>query len=84
MARLRSYDGHAVDDWWSAYKRANLHALGVDDKTIQAILWHSNIALTMNVYVKSVSQSQESAMDELSQKLGTCNILATNQPKLIQ
>jgi hypothetical protein len=49
----------------------------VDDKTIQAILRHSNVGLTMNVYVKSVSESQVSAMDALSEKLGTCNDLAT-------
>jgi hypothetical protein len=49
----------------------------VDDKTIQAILRHSNVGLTMNVYVKSVSESQVSAMDALGEKLGTCNELAT-------
>jgi integrase len=45
---------------WHAFRRGlatNLHGLGVDDKTIQAILRHSNIGLTMNVYVKSVSES---------------------------
>jgi hypothetical protein len=61
----------------------NLHALGVDDKTIQAILRHSNMGLTMNVYVKSVSESQVIAMDALSEKLGTCNDLATNRGGLV-
>ena len=54
---------------WHAFRRGlatNLHALGVDDKTIQAILRHSNVSLTMNVYVKSVSESQLNAMDTLS------------------
>ena len=76
-----------VSEWhgWHAFRRGiatNLHALGVDDKTIQAILRHSNIGLTMNVYVKSVSESQVSAMDSLSAKLGTCTELATpaNRP----
>jgi len=55
----------------------NLHALGVDDQTSQAILRHSNVGLTMNVYVKSVSESQVSAMDALSEKLGTSTELAT-------
>jgi integrase len=55
----------------------NLHALKVADKTIQGILRHSNVGLTMNVYVKTVSESQESAMDLLSEKFGTCNVLAT-------
>lgn len=67
---------------WHAFRRGlatNLHALGVDDKTIQAILRHSNVGLTMNVYVKSVNESQVSAMDALSEKLETCNDLAMNQ-----
>ena len=62
----------------------NLHALGVEDKTIQAILRHSNVGLTMNVYVKSVSESQVSAMDALSEKLGTCNDLAMKPTGRIQ
>jgi integrase len=67
---------------WHAFRRGlatNLHALGIDDKTIQAILRHSNVGLTMNVYVKSVSESQVSAMDTLSEKLGTCTELATKR-----
>ena len=67
---------------WHAFSRGlatNLHALGVDDKSIQAILRHSNVGLTMNVYVKSVTESQVSAMDALGEKLGTCNDLATNR-----
>ena len=66
---------------WHAFRRGlatNLHALGVDDKTIQAILRHSSVGLTMNVYVKSVSESQTAAMDALSEKLETCNVLATS------
>jgi integrase len=71
-----------VSKWhgWHAFRRGlatNLHALGVDDKTIQAILRHSNVGLTMNVYVKSVSESQVSAMDARSEKLGMCNVRAT-------
>ena len=64
---------------WHAFRRGlatNLHELGVDDKTIQGILRHSNLNLTMNVYVKSVTESQVSAMDQLSEKLGTCTELA--------
>jgi hypothetical protein len=57
----------------------NLHALGVEDKTIQAILRHSNVGLTMNVYVKSVSESQTAALDSLGEKLGTYNELATKR-----
>jgi integrase len=58
----------SIPQWhgWHAFRRGlatNLHALGVDDKTIQAILRHSNVGLTMNVYVKSLSESQVSAME---------------------
>jgi integrase len=72
-----------VSNWhgWHAFRRGlatNLHALGVDDKTIQAILRHSNVGLTMNVYVKSVSESQVSAMDALTEKLEMCNVRATS------
>ena len=66
---------------WHGFRRGlatNLHALGVDDKTIQAILRHSNIGITQNIYIKSVSESQVSAMDSLSEKLGICNDHATS------
>jgi integrase len=70
---------------WHAFRRGlatNLHAIGVDDKTIQAILRHSNVGLTMNVYVKTVNQSQIDAMDALDTRFSveTCNDLATNRP----
>jgi len=54
----------------------NLHALGIADKTIQAILRHSNVGLTMNIYVKSVTDSQVAAMDTLG---APYNDLATDQ-----
>jgi len=69
---------------WHAFRRGlatNLHALGVDDKTIKAILRHSNISLTMNVYVKSVSESQVNAIDSLSEKLDLCNVSATSEQR---
>jgi hypothetical protein len=56
----------------------------VDDKTIQAILRHSNVGLTINVYVKSVNESQVNAMDALSEKLGICTVLAPSGSKRIQ
>jgi integrase len=58
---------------WHAFRRGiatNPHALGVDDKDIQAILGHSNISISQNLYIKSVSVSQASAMDSLSEKFG--------------
>lgn len=71
---------------WHAFRRGlatNLHALGVPDKEIQAILRHSNVSLTMNVYAKSVSESQVSAMDAFSEKLESCNVLATSERKVV-
>jgi len=62
---------------WHAFRRGlatNLHALGVEDKTIQAILRHSTLALTMNVYVKTVGESQTNALDSLAEM---CNASAT-------
>jgi integrase len=57
---------------WHAFRRGlatNLHALGVEDKTIQAILRHSTLALTMNVYVKTAGESQTNALDTLSDEM---------------
>ena len=57
---------------WHAFRRetaTNLHQLGVADKDIQAILRHSNIGITMNIYVKSVAESQVDAMDLLGEEL---------------
>src|SRR5215469_874392 len=72
---------NSLPSWhgWHAFRRGlatNLHELGVDDKTIQGILRHSNIGLTQNIYIKSVTKSQVSAMDALREKLGTCTELA--------
>jgi hypothetical protein len=61
-------EGHAyqrdnsLPHWhgWHAFRRGvatNLHHdLGVDDKTIQAILRHSNIGITQNIDIKSVNK----------------------------
>lgn len=53
---------------WHAFRRGlatNLHRLGVPDKTIQAILRHSNLSTTMNSYVKSVPADASAAMRKL-------------------
>jgi len=68
---------------WHGFRRGlatNLNALGVDDKTIQAILRHGNVNITMNIYVKSVAESQVAAMDLVGAEMEnsiTCNDLAT-------
>jgi len=80
----------SIPNWhgWHAFRRGlatNLHTLGVDDKTIQAILRHSNVGLTVNVYIKSVTESQVNAMDVLGARLEkeTNNNLATNGQRLV-
>ena len=57
---------------WHAFRRGlatNLHRLGVPDKTIQAILRHSNVMTTMDIYVKSVSADSTAAMKLLETAL---------------
>jgi hypothetical protein len=42
---------------WHAFRRGlatNLHRLGVQDKTIQRILRHSNVGVTQKCYIKTV------------------------------
>lgn len=77
-----------VSSWHGchAFRRGlatNLHSLGVDDKTIQAFLRHSNVGITMNVYVKTVNASQVDALDSLSQKFASCNVHATSEQKAV-
>ncbi len=43
----------------------NLHALGVDDLTIQRILGHSNVSVTQQCYVKTRDAQSIAAMDKL-------------------
>lgn len=53
---------------WHAFRRGlatNLHRLGVDDKTIQAILRHSSLSTTQSIYIKTVSSDAEAAMEKL-------------------
>lgn len=57
---------------WHAFRRGlatNLHDLEVDDKTIQAILRHSNIAVTQNAYIKTLPKQTVEAMDRLNTKV---------------
>ena len=72
---------------WHAFRRGlatNLHTLGVDDKTIQTILRHSNIGITQNIYIKTVNELQVNALDALNEKFVTCSNLAANQTRAIQ
>jgi integrase len=60
---------------WHAYRRGlatTLHALGVDDRTIQAILRHKDIKVTQGIYIKSVDKTRVNAMDLLGEKFPVC------------
>jgi integrase len=59
---------------WHAFRRGlatNLHDLGVDDKTTQAILRHSDVAVTQACYIKTLPAQSVAAMDALESLLGT-------------
>ena len=47
----------------------NLHDLGVADKTIQAILRHSNVAVTQKCYIKTLPAQSVAAMNMLESAL---------------
>ena len=53
---------------WAVNSCAALN-LAVDDKSIQAILRHSNVGITMNIRAKSVAESQGTAMDVFGAEL---------------
>lgn len=72
---------------WHAFRRGlatNLHTMGVADKDIQAILRHSTVGLTQNVYIKSINESRVSALDALTEKFEACNDLATVALRTVQ
>lgn len=55
---------------WHAFRRGlatNLHDLGVDDKTIQAILRHANVSMTQRCYIKTLPKQTIDAMNRLNE-----------------
>ena len=55
---------------WHAFRRGlatNLHSLGVQDKVIQRILRHSNVAVTQACYIKTADADVQRAMEQLSE-----------------
>jgi hypothetical protein len=68
---------------WHAFRRGpatTLHQLGTPDREIQAILRHSNVAITQASYIKSVAKSQVNALDLVAAEMGndaTCDDSAT-------
>jgi len=60
---------------WHAYRRGlatNLHALGVDDKTIQVILRHEDVSTTQRSYIKTPPRIVTDAMAKLEAEIGPC------------
>ena len=67
---------------WHAFRRGlatTLHRLGVADRTIQAVLRHSDVKLTMNIYTKVMQDTQVAALDVLSTEYGTGQVATTLQ-----
>jgi integrase len=53
---------------WHAFRRGlgtNLYRIGTPDKTIQAILRHSNVSTTLSFYAKPVAEGSQAAMQKL-------------------
>jgi integrase len=48
---------------------SNLYRLGVSDKTIQAILRHSNVNVTTTYYIKTNSSDVTAAMEKFEQNI---------------
>jgi integrase len=72
-AHLFSRD-KSIPKWfgWHALRRGlatNLHKAGVQDKTIQNILRHSNVRVTLDSYIKSLPETTISAMTSMGEKL---------------
>jgi integrase len=58
---------------WHGLRRGlatNLHALAVDDLTIQRILRHSNVATTQKCYIKTLPEQSVAGMHRLELALG--------------
>jgi integrase len=84
---------------WHAARRGvstNLYSLGVQDKVIQRILRHSNVAVTLEHYVKTIDADVISAMAKLEQTVaektaahslwdsdGTVNLPSGATPELV-
>jgi integrase len=75
-----TYERNAsIPEWrgWHAFRRGlatNLHQMGVDDLTIQAILRHSNVAVTQACYIKTSSKETKAAMDRVESVLNDTNV----------
>jgi len=58
---------------WHAFRRGlttNLNRIGVDVRTIQAILRHSNVSTTLSFYIKTSSGDSAAALQRLERAMG--------------
>jgi integrase len=53
----------------------NLHALGVEDLTIQKILRHSDVSITQRYYIKTLPQQSIDAMTKLEESIGEAGLI---------
>lgn len=78
--RFRRNEGLPRWHGWHAFRHGlstNLKQLGVDDKTIQAILRHADQQTTVNTYIHAVPEAVREAMQRLEEQL--CTLCAPNE-----
>lgn len=67
---------------WHAFRRGlatNLHDLGIDDQTIQKILRHSNVRVTQDAYIRTLSHQTVDAMAQLETAICEASVKQTIQ-----
>jgi integrase len=72
---------------WHGLRRGlatNLHHLGVQDKTIQAILRHSNVSVTQACYIKAANRDSVRALESLDAVLCPSCALESANPVTLQ
>ncbi|HXA77669.1 MAG TPA: site-specific integrase [Candidatus Acidoferrales bacterium] len=65
---------------WHAFRRGlatNLHAAGTDDKTIQAVLRHSNVRVTQDSYIKTIPTTTIAAMEKIGEQMESKSVVCT-------
>jgi len=82
-----SFKSAKISYWsgWHGFRRglaSNLHRLGVQDKTIQGILRHSNVAVTQSAYIKTSNLDSRRALESLDAVLCSTCALESSQTAL--
>ena len=88
VIRPRFGEKHLAWKGWQAYRRGlatNLHVLGIDDKTIQAILRHEDVGTTQRSYIVTPSSSVTEAMAKLEARIAPCatHVQQTNASRMV-